>query len=355
MGDNHGIDLALPAAIGTHEVCVYGINVGRGMNKLLGCSSITVSQSPDPVGQMEDIFPEPGGFRVRGWAVDPNTSDPLNVHIYRGSSGTAVQTTVRRDDILAQYPNASVTSGFDAHVDAPAGAAAVCAYGINVGWGVNTTLGCRSVQILSGNPFGGIDTAVTGSTIRVRGWAIDPDTTASIDVHFYIDGVGTAGRADIDRPDVGDVYPGYGPRHGIDASFEVAPGVHQVCAYGINRGPGGNALLGCRQVTAVDPSPFGGTSVTEDQTGIRLQGWTIDPDSTEALTIHVYVDGIGTAIARADVLRPDVARAYPSAGGAHGIDLRFALAKGSHTVCTYAINVGPGANRLLGCQSVVVG
>jgi hypothetical protein len=353
MGDNHGIDLSIPTTTGSHEVCVYGINVGPGMNKLLGCNTVSVG-SADPVGTLESVYPEPGGFHVRGWAVDPNTSDPLTVHVYRGSVGTAIAMNETRKDVVAVYPYAAQRSGFNVHIDAPAGVANICVYGINVGWGANTGLGCRQIEVRSGQPFGGISTTVSRSSVRVQGWTIDPDTTDSLTVHTYIDGVGSVGTASVARADIAAAYPGYGAAHGIDRTYELSPGVHQICAYAINVGAGTNALLGCQQVTTTSSSPYGGTDSSAEAGAVHVRGWTIDPDTTDPLDVHVYVDGVGAAITRADVVRPDVAAAYPGSGSAHGIDVRIPLARGAHQVCSYAINVGPGANTLLGCQSVTI-
>ena len=53
----------------------------------------------------------------------------------------------------------------------------------------------------------------------------------------------TADRA---RDDVTLIYPEYAPDHGYDVTIELGAGPHLVCVYGINEGPGSNALLGCR-------------------------------------------------------------------------------------------------------------
>lgn len=354
FGDNHGIDLTIPTALGSHEVCAYGINVGRGMNKLLGCQTVNVAQSADPVGALESLYPEPGGFHVKGWAADPNASGPLAVHIYRGTAGTILSTGVARPDVAGKIPFAGATAGYDAHIDAPAGTSTVCAYGINVGWGSNAGIGCGSVTVRSGNPFGGIDATANGTSVRVRGWAIDPDTTQSIPVHLYVDGVGRAVSANVVRNDVGAAYPGYGAAHGVDTTLELSPGQHSICAYGINSGAGGNALLNCVKVTVEDRSPFGGTDVSVEGTQVRVRGWAIDPDTTDPIAVHVYVDGVGKAVVKADVQRPDVARVYPAFGAAHGIDTLVDVGSGTHQVCSYGINQGAGSNVSLGCYTVTI-
>ena len=80
----------------------------------------------------------------------------------------------------------------------------------------------------------------------MSGWAIDPDTTAPIAVHFYIDGTGVPRMADQMRPDVGAAYPAAGAQHGFSAVIPADPGSHTVCAYAINDASGDNPLLGCR-------------------------------------------------------------------------------------------------------------
>jgi len=96
-------------------------------------------------------------------------------------------------------------------------------------------------------PIGSVDSAVNaGDTVRVAGWAIDPDTGAPIAVHVYVDGVATAITANASRPDLAPIFPGYGAAHGFTTSIDVAPGPHSVCVYAIDVGPGATRLLGCR-------------------------------------------------------------------------------------------------------------
>jgi hypothetical protein len=213
----------------------------------------------------------------------------------------------------------------------------------------------------SGDPIGGLD-AVIGrpdGSARVTGWALDPDTDAPIDVHFYVDGVGAgATRASVDRPDIAALIPGYGSAHGFDLTIGVGAGTRQVCAYGINVGPYGstNPLLGCRNVT-ISGDPVGNLeSVTPAVGGIRLTGWALDADTAGPVDIHVYVDGRWGGLTQANRNRPDVGAAYPMVGPDHGFDMVVPSTGGPHQACAYAINVGPNGstNPLLGCVTVTV-
>lgn len=198
----------------------------------------------------------------------------------------------------------------------------------------------------SGNPVGYLDTvtAVSGG-VRVTGWALDPNTVASVEVHIYVDGKGVSlGAASVARADVSAAYPGYGEARGFDAV--VAYG-SQVCAYGINQGPGTNVLLGCAPVPAV---PFGHLDVvSRDVDGVHARGWAIDPDVQGPIDVHLYVDDHLGASGRASVVREDVATNIPGYGPAHGFDV---IVPDGSSVCAYGINVGPGGNSLLGCAQV---
>ena len=88
------------------------------------------------------------------------------------------------------------------------------------------------------------------STVTARGWAVDVDWHAPIDVHFYADGVGVGTTpASARRPDVEAAHPGFGTHRGWQATFYIPAGSRQVCAYGINLGLGVNNLIGCRSVS----------------------------------------------------------------------------------------------------------
>src|SRR5699024_7649910 len=163
----------------------------------------------------------------------------------------------------------------------------LCAYAVNTaGPGGNRLLGCRTVDLPGGSPIGALDVVAGGDArIDVAGWAIDPDTAAPIDVHVYVDGQGVPLTASVPRPDVGRAGPGYGDRHGFSASISAGAGAHPVCAYGINRGVGGNSLLGCRTVTVTAGDPVGTLdAVTRTASGdVLVAGWAIDPDTTASI------------------------------------------------------------------------
>ncbi|HET6997087.1 MAG TPA: DUF1906 domain-containing protein [Solirubrobacterales bacterium] len=97
---------------------------------------------------------------------------------------------------------------------------------------------------------------------------------------------------------------------------------------------------------------------------LRVKGWALDKNApTQPLAIRVYVGGRASAPGAlahelgpiASLPRLDVGAKYRQAGAAHGFDLSFPTVKsGPQPICAYAINVGPGADRLLGCKDATI-
>jgi hypothetical protein len=212
----------------------------------------------------------------------------------------------------------------------------------------------------TGPPFGNFESASTWGVaggVEVKGWAIDPDTTASIYVWVTVDGVGRHLLANVNRPDVEAVYPAFGPRHGFSGVVPAAPGARRVCVTASNVGLGSHTPLGCRTVTVPVPgSPFGhfdSASTWAVAGGVEVKGWAIDPDTTAPIYVWVTVDGVGRHLS-ANVNRPDVGAAYPAFGPRHGFSGVVPAAPGARRVCVTASNVGPGSHTPLGCLTVTV-
>jgi hypothetical protein len=208
-------------------------------------------QYGDPLGNMESVRRiAPDKARLTGWALDPETSDPIAVHLYRDGGFLAAFTAFgERPDIGRVYHWLGSRHGYVVDIPVPLGTHLICAYGISVGTGTNELVGCGGT---SGRPFGSFDRLQRrDENLRVRGWAIDPDVVRPIAVHVYVDGHWVREkRARKSRPDVGDAFPAWGPNHGYDITFPASPAAHQVCIYGISRGPDPNTLLHCRTIGA---------------------------------------------------------------------------------------------------------
>jgi hypothetical protein len=318
---------------------------------------MTASPSPlygtNPFGSLEAMTSGQAGVHARGWAIDPDTKNAIDVHFWvDGRTPVAVVTANGvRDDVGQKYPGFGSAHGFDAMIPVPQGTHSVCAHAINVGAGTNRQLGCRTVTVRT-NPFGRLDAAAAKvGYASIRGWAIDPNRLAPIDVHVWVDGkFFTALTADDNRPDIAAAVSGYGAAHGYSAKLKLPSGPHSICTYGINTGPGANALLGCKSVT-LPANPFGSLdSVNSTSSGIKVRGWAIDPNTKASITVHLYVLGGGAFPVLADVPRPDLIPMF-GYGGAHGFVTTLPGSASNHTVCAYGINQGAGVSTLLGCRT----
>jgi hypothetical protein len=204
----------------------------NGLRSLLGA----------PFGTFESATTfGPRTVTVQGWAIDPLSVSPVSVTVK--VNGATVTTTLAN----------GVNRGFSATVTVTSIVNEICLVAtVTSGSAANSSLGCRSVTVPNGNPFGSLDvvSAVPGGA-RIAGWTIDPDTAAAIPIHVYVNGQwGGAFTADALRGDVGRAFPGYGDNHGFGATIALAPGIRQVCVYAINVGAGtGNPAVGCRSVS----------------------------------------------------------------------------------------------------------
>jgi hypothetical protein len=360
MGPYHGYDVTVPAGPGVRQVCVYGINVGPSGNgnALLGCRTVRVG---NPFGNFEGYRLGNGTITVTGWAIDPDTTGPVDIHVYIDGNGAgAGKANLSRPDVGQAYPAYGPNHGFDITVPISGGPHRVCVYAINTGSAgtTNPELGCIQVDI--GSPIGNLDRVepAPGGFVA-EGWAVDlDDTSASLTVELRVDGRAAATTvADKPFPVLEAYIPGVGPNHGYRATVPAAPGRRTVSAVARNIGPGADKVLAQRIVDVRSGDPFGNLEVVAaGPRSIRVAGWMIDPDSASPIDVHVYVNGGWGGAGVANRERLDVGAAYPGYGSVHGFDLVVPAAAGLQTVQVYAINVGPGStNPLVGTRSVLVG
>jgi hypothetical protein len=246
FGSQHGFNVTIPVTQAPHTVCAYGISVGNGGNHQIGCAFL----SGGTVGSLDSTTRGPGALLLHGWAIDPDTVNAVPIHVYVDGVGTAIgSANASRPDVARVMPGYGNGHGFDITIPVT-GDHTVCAYAISTRGKPNITLGCVRT---SGSPRGALDVAGrpdSGGAVRVRGWALDPDTAASISVAVYVDGIGRGvATANTNRPDVGQIFFGWGNAHGYDITIGgIGPGNHQVCTYGLSVLGGGNSTLGCRTV-----------------------------------------------------------------------------------------------------------
>ncbi|RUR01332.1 hypothetical protein [Labedella endophytica] len=347
-GNAHGFDLFLGLAPGSTEVCVYGISVGGGKNALLECRTVSpISGSPSGAIMAANL--EPGGVKLTGWALDPDTLDPAQIAVtYRGTRVGTVKAGAA-SSANTGYPSHGTKRGFEGVIALPAGTTGdVCLTVLNVGIGSNTSLGCRSLRVFGNDPIGSVDAVDVGpSTVRVSGWAIDRQTTAGVTVELVVDGAVVArATANGDRPDVGRAYPGYGSKHGYVLSGALGAGAQEVCLRAVNVGAGTTSTLSCRSVDApTGPPQFVVESTVRSATGYTYTGYAMDPDSTSPVTVKaVTSSGKQLASTVANRSRPDRAAAWPLYGADQGFSIFVPLGAATADFCLTAVNVGAGTD-----------
>jgi len=212
-------------------------------------------------------------------------------------------------------------------------------------------------------PMGALDTVTPSfGGVSVTGWALDLDTPRqAIAVHAYVDGVWRKGfTAEGNRPDLGRVAPTAGAAHGFASFLDVGAGAHTVCVYAINAGAGSvNPQLGCMGVSVpgYQDAPVGNLDgVQALGNRIGLTGWSLDGSApSQAVQVHLYVDGSFAGALTGDRPRADIGAAFPGAGSAHGFTGTVPAGPGAHQVCVYGIDIGSGStNPQLGCRTVTV-
>lgn len=307
-----------------------------------------------PIGNIDNMQPVPGGVGVWGWALDPDTSNSISLHVYvDGSFATGITANASRPDIANSY-NLGAAHGFGFTVPTSGGSHRVCVYALNTNSsGANKALGCYTINV-GGSPVGSIENAqAQPGGIGIWGNAIDLDTVEPVWIHIYMDGQMVKGvLADQFRANL--PTPGYGNNHGFAAFLPAGSGQHRVCAYAINAGAGSNTSLGCFDKTLTD-NPFGAVeNATTGLNKINVYGYAIDPNITDPIDIHVYVDGTMAGGFSAATQRNNlgILAAY---GTQHGFGVTVPSSNGTHHVCVYGINVGSGSNSLIGCLDVTVG
>ena len=299
-----------------------------------------------------------GGYKsveVRGWALkvaDP-TARKVTVKVAGTDRGT-LTANAYRPDVAAAYPANSANHGFSGSVPSPTGVVPVCPRVQEGSISLALALPHRG-RPRSGPrrvPRRGVvglrhrDGARLGGRRRLR---------RTVDVHVYVDGAPVgAGTASSPRGDLAG--PAARPQPGYSFTVPFGPGgTHEVCTYGISTGGvGANAMLGCRTLT-VASSPRGSNDGARGAGGaIDVSGWVLDPDAATS-PVHVYVDGVGSAVLGSGSARTDVSSAFPAYSSRRpGWSGTVPASPGAHTVCAYGINAGAGGNVLLGCRGATV-
>ncbi len=274
FGDNHGFEIVIPASTGTHQVSVTANNVYAGSHKTFGSQTVSV-YAGSPLGNVDSIYGVAGEIIIKGWAIDPDTTDSVYMWVVVDGVGKHYLANKTRTDVGSTYPDYGPTHGFEIAIPASAGNHQVSVTANNVFEGSHKTLVSKTVAVYQGSPFGNFEslTKVTGG-IRIKGWAIDPDTTGTAYIWVTVDGVGRLYQANSTRTDVGTAYPGYGNNHGFDQFISIGDGYHTVSVTINNVQVGSHKDLGTKNVGSVPDSgwtrPMAGYYVSQEFKGASV-------------------------------------------------------------------------------------
>ncbi|MCS5734894.1 hypothetical protein [Herbiconiux daphne] len=234
-GPRHGFSGFFSASAGVHNVCV----VGTSENVSYGCKQVTVPSSG--AASWDTLTATEQQINLTGWAVDRISTDIKYVWVTVDGVGGPYMAGEALNWIDGYFPGVGPRHGFNITIKAGAGPHTVCV----VATYDNQDLGCRTVEVPSTGATS-ID-SVTGvkGGVRITGWSVDRNSTATTYIWVNIDGVGTAIAAASKLDWINAYFPGVGPNHGIDSTLPASSGSHQVCITATFD----NRNMGCSTVT----------------------------------------------------------------------------------------------------------
>jgi len=240
----HGFSVHIRATNGLHKYRVYAMNLGGGSgNPLIGGHDIIIAAAAQPAGQLDAVTATGNIVRLTGWAHDPDQPDrELSVAVCEDAQ------------IVHWYPTRT-DHRFDIALSVGAGVHSFNVHAIDAGRD-NPLLGSRTVAVNENAALGHLDSVtVLGYTVRLTGWAYDPDAlTAEIAVTLHRDGAPLSRHATgTARPDINRKYGAAG-RHGFDIVVEASPGQHSFALYAARVAAAGpDSLIGGQTVT-IEPA-----------------------------------------------------------------------------------------------------
>ncbi|GAA3588439.1 hypothetical protein GCM10022198_10030 [Klugiella xanthotipulae] len=361
QSDRHGFTLNMPSPIGTSTVCVTAVNAGSTRSTNLGCRSVKVTADAGTLtGRSAVLEATARGVKAEGWVVTGASGTGGRLHFYVNGKYTSMHMANKASSDLKSFFPAATTNllGYSEVLPRAVGTYNVCTYAVNAAGTAKVALKCADITVTTQTPVGRFESAtVSGSTASVNGWAFDPATVNAIAVRVTLNGVAvsdavtTATRTDVQR-----VYSAQGVTHGYQVAVPgLKEGANTVCVQAVNVQKDKTADLGCKTVTRVAAVPQGKLEAASVLgTTLSASGWAFDPTSTASTRVDVTVDGGPAVPVTANVARPDVKRAYPAQGSAHGFGYTTTLAAGTHQVCATARSLSGAGSRALGCKTVTV-
>jgi hypothetical protein len=281
----HGFKITVPTTPGSHVYRVWALNAGGGPgNTLLAQRTVVVpaktalapavAGTPARLpGQLDSVTAAGGSVRLVGWV--PDSED---------ATSAAAVAVLEDEHTLHWYParsdpdafdRATGRRAFDFTIPAGTGVHTYTAYALS-GSDLNgdsgdvhvdevaeiPPIGRHTVRVNQAGPLGAVDSVRRmGDTVRITGWAYDPDRPASrVAVTVFRDGTA------LSRHETGFDHPDFtgaaqAARAGFDITLDDLPGDHTYTVYAAHSD------------SAAAPAMLGGRTVAEDEDA----GWTAMP------------------------------------------------------------------------------
>lgn len=192
-----------------------------------------------------------------------------------------------------------------------------------------------------------VDDTGNDAGATVWGWALDPDTDASIRVYLKDNNRWVRGQVANDRRTALHGKYGLGNNHGYEFDVDLDPGRHRLCMYARNHPDDTPVLLGCR-VVRVGTSPTGVVDLVLSEAAdttpfepalLTVGGTATDPDRPVELDVVVDIGGtrvvtrtVGGRFTTAQPSPPGPARVCVTARDDSGLKPDTALGCVSHDV-----------------------
>ena len=142
-----GFSIDVPAGPTSTKVCFVGEGRAAGDRVDLGCQW-AAAQTGNPFGWINEMSPRENGVYVYGWAIDPDTTAAVKVHVMVDNVWSrTIQANRWRTDLGERYPLYGAAHAFSETIPLEPGTRKVCLIAENQGLGVNTNLGCAWLQI----------------------------------------------------------------------------------------------------------------------------------------------------------------------------------------------------------------
>lgn len=262
----HGFSARVTARPGTHTFQVYAINVGGGVgNPLIGSRTVSVGGAAVATGRLESVKVSGNVVRLIGWARD--TARPgAEVAVAVMEDGQALHwypTGVPRPDVILR-DDVEQAPGFDISLPAAPGVHTYSVHAITHGGDAIPLLGSGTVAVGQDGVIGVVDSVdVLGNTVRIRGWAYDPNRPGTCQrITVYEDGAPVSQQlTQLPFPDLPRRYG----NPGFDVVLAAVPGTHNYTVYAAQSQPD------------VPDSMLGGATVTVDE----LTDWMTDRSGVE--------------------------------------------------------------------------